>query len=125
MSVSDVMLASMTTAAASVPESGSGRPPFADASPAQVRAALTPEDAADFDREWRGAMVAATESLDLSGVHRTLESWRRIAWLTSARGPDAYRRLLARAQERSRTGEREPGSVSLDQVKALIAERLR
>lgn len=69
-------------------------------------------------------MAAATESLDLSGVHRTLESWRRIAWLTSAHGHDAYRRLLAGAQERSRTGERAPGSVSLDQVKALIAERL-
>ncbi|HEY0692946.1 MAG TPA: DUF6247 family protein [Kribbella sp.] len=76
------------------------------------------------DQHTSVAMATATESLDLSGVHRTLESWRRIAWLTAAHGHDGYRQLLARAEERSRTGAREPGSVSLDQVKALIAERL-
>ena len=118
------MLGGMTAAALPTPESGHGRPPFADASPAQVRVALTPEDAAEFDKQWHAAMAAATESLDLSGVHRALDSWRRVAWLTSTHGHDGYRRLLARAEERSRTGEREPGSVSLDQVKALIAERL-
>lgn len=47
----------MTATAAST--SGPGRqPPFADASPAQVRAALTPEDMAEFvasgGRSWRG-----------------------------------------------------------------------
>ncbi|MDT7620536.1 MAG: hypothetical protein QOF99_1437 [Pseudonocardiales bacterium] len=45
------------------------------ASPARVRAALIPEDVAEFDR--RAVMAAATESLDLAEVHRTLESWRR------------------------------------------------
>ena len=57
----------MTTAAASGPEPGRGRPPFADASPAQVRAALIPEDLAEFDRQWRSAMATATETLDLTG----------------------------------------------------------
>jgi hypothetical protein len=98
----------MTAAAAHVPEPGSGRPPFA--SPAQVRAALSRQDAAEFDRQWRAVMAKATEALDLSDVHRTLTAWRRIAWLTAVRGPDAYRRLL--------------DGVPLDVVKALIAERL-
>ena len=114
----------MTTAAASGPEPGRGRPPFADASPAQVRAALIPEDLAEFDRQWRSAMATATETLDLTGVHRTLECWRRIAWLTTANGPGGYRRMLARADRTLRTGELPPDSVPLDQVKALLAERL-
>ena len=42
---------SMTAAAAEPPEAG--RPPFADVSPAQTRQALTAEDAADFNRQWR------------------------------------------------------------------------
>ena len=114
----------MTTAAASGPEPGRGRPPFADASPAQVRAALIPEDLAEFDRQWRSAMATATETLDLTGVHRILECWRRIAWLTTANGPGGYRRMLARADGTLRTGELPPDSVPLDQVKALLAERL-
>jgi hypothetical protein len=41
------------TAAAAEPPVSAGGPPFADASPAQLRAALIPEDAAEFDRQWR------------------------------------------------------------------------
>jgi hypothetical protein len=108
----------MTAAAAQGP--GSGRPPFADASPAQVRAALIPEGVSVFDRQWRAVMAAATESLDLSDVHRTLETWRRVAWLTTARGHDGYRRLLADAERRTRTGERAPGAVSWDELRAQL-----
>ncbi|WP_445187664.1 DUF6247 family protein [Pseudonocardia sp. Cha107L01] len=50
---------------------------------------------------WCEVMAAATESLDLTEVHRTLEAWRRVAWLTSARGHDGYRRLLARGAPHS------------------------
>ena len=60
--------------------------PFADASPAVLRAALTPEDAAVFDLQWRDAMATAVERLDLTGVHAVLDAWRPVAWLTSARG---------------------------------------
>jgi len=52
------MLGGMTAAALPTPESGHGRPPFADASPAQVRVALTPEDAAEFDKQWHAAATA-------------------------------------------------------------------
>lgn len=117
-------LLGMTAAAAQIPEPDPHRPPFADATPAQVRAALVPEDVAEFDQQWRDAMGTATETLDLADVHRTLESWRRVAWLTSAHGQDGYRRLMATAAERSRTGAPNPEGVSLEQVKALISERL-
>jgi len=118
------IVSAMATAAAHEPEPVSARPPFADASPAQVRAALVPEDAERFDREWRAVMVEATENLDLTQVHQTLESWRRVAWLTRANGPDGYRRLLARAEETVRTGRMPADSVPIEQVKAMIAERL-
>lgn len=98
--------------------------PFAAASPAQVRAALTPEDAVRFDRQWRTAMAAATETLDLTGVAEVLDSWRRIAWLTAARGHEGYRRILARAGETLRTREEPPGAVSLEEIRLLIAHRL-
>ncbi|MDT7675685.1 MAG: hypothetical protein QOD82_3587 [Pseudonocardiales bacterium] len=103
------------TAAAHVPEPGSGRAPFADASPARVRAALIPEDVAEFDRQWRAAMAAATESLDLAAVHRTVESG-----LISARGHVGYRRLLADAERRTRTGERAPGAVSWEELRTQL-----
>jgi hypothetical protein len=81
---------------------------------------LIPEDAAAFDRQWREVMAAATESLDLTEVHRTLDAWRRVAWLTSERGHDGYRRLLADAERRTRTGERAPGAVSWDELRAQL-----
>lgn len=101
----------MMAAPAPGAEPARGRPPFTDASPAQVRAALIPEDVTEFDRQWRAAMATATETLDLTGVHRTLECWRRIAWRTTSNGPDAYQRMLARAEETLRTGELPPGHL--------------
>jgi hypothetical protein len=74
--------------AAAEPEPSRTRPPFADASPAEVRTALIPEEAAEFDRQWRDVMARATQQLDLSEVLETLESWRRVAWLTITNGPE-------------------------------------
>jgi hypothetical protein len=93
----------MSAGAASRTEPAHGRTTFADASPAQVRAALIPEDAIAFESQWRAAMVTATETMDLTVVHRVLEAWRRIAWLTTSNGPDAYRRMLAHAEVTLRT----------------------
>ena len=97
---------------------------FRDASPREVRAALVPEEQPDFDRQWREALADAADSLDLTDVLETLDSWRRRAWTTSHLGHDGYRRMLEKAERILRTGEPEPGSVSLDEIKALIAERL-
>ena len=92
------------------------RPPFVDATPAQIRGVLAPEDIAEFDRQWRNVMKAATDRLDLSEVHEVLESWRRIAWLTAVKGPLGYQRIMAAAERRLRTGERGAGSVPWHQL---------
>ncbi|MGQ0479487.1 MAG: DUF6247 family protein [Pseudonocardia sp.] len=94
--------------------------PFADASPAQVRAALTIEDAAEFDRQWREVMARATRELDLSEVLETLAMWRRVAWATTAVGSQQYRAVMASARHRLATGERQPGAVSWGQLKAQL-----
>ena len=114
----------MPTAAAAESDPVLSDPSFASASPATVRAALIPEDAARFDRRWREVMAAATESFDLTEVHRVLAAWRRVALLTHMHGPDGYREILARAEQRLRTGEVPTGGMTMDQVKAMIAERL-
>jgi len=108
------------TTAAGEPPASAGRPPFADASPAQLRAALIPEDTAEFDRQWREVMAGATENLDLAEMLATLESWRRIAWLTSANGPAGYCRILAKAAHLQRTGELPAGTVPWRQLKAEL-----
>jgi hypothetical protein len=107
-----------------MPATPSGEWPFASASPAEVRRALAPEDAAVFDEQWREAMSTAMDTLDLTGVHDVLDSWRPVAWLTSARGVAGYRRILARADETLRTGNRPPGSVSLEMTRLAIADQL-
>ncbi|MGH3602675.1 MAG: DUF6247 family protein, partial [Pseudonocardiaceae bacterium] len=73
----------MTTAAAPGPWHGRSGPSFSDVTPAEVRAALIPEEAAEFDQQWRDVMASATETLDLSEVLATLDSWRRVARLTT------------------------------------------
>jgi hypothetical protein len=97
-----------------------GRPPFADATPAQIRDVLAPEDAEVFARQWREVMRRATDRLDLSEVHEVLESWRRVAWLTSIRGRQEFRRTMTEAEERLRTGERGPGAVPWHQLKVEL-----
>jgi hypothetical protein len=94
--------------------------PFADASPAEVRAALTADDATEFDRQWREVMARATAQLDLAEVLQTLQTWRRIAWVTSSTGTERYRDVLHNAQQRLRTGDRHPDAVSWNQLKAEL-----
>lgn len=107
------------TSAAPDPQ-GPGRPPFADASPARIREALTPEDATAFDRHWQQVMQRATERLDLTEVHEVLDAWRQVAWATTAHGAEVYRSTLASAEERLRTGERANGAVAWHQLKAEL-----
>ena len=65
-------------------------------------------------------VARATEILDLAEVLATLESWRRIAWLTSANGPAGYRRILAKAEHLQRTGELPAGTVLWRQLKGEL-----
>ena len=71
--------------------------------PGKIRAALLPEEAGDFDVEYRRAMAEATESLDLTGVLALLERWRRVA--LSSRDHTAHRRMLDHAQRLSAGGD--------------------
>lgn len=109
------------TAAASAPGPRDGRtgPSFADATPAQVRAALIPEEAAEFEQRWREAMAEAAKSLDLAGVFDLLDEWRLIARHTAARGADEHRALYRRAAEKL-TGAELPPDMPLHEVKALL-----
>ena len=106
------------TAAASGPRPGPG-PAFRDASPAEVRAALVPEEAAEFEREWRTALAKAADTLDLTEVLETLESWRRIARLTAAAGPAGHRAMYRRAAARL-TGQDIPADEPLPRTKARL-----
>ena len=63
--------------------------------PRSIRDVLLPEEAGDFDREYRAAMVQATESLELTGVLQLLERWRCVA--ESSRDAKAHRRMLHNA----------------------------
>lgn len=107
------------TAAAPEPQHGRGGPSFADATPAQVRAALIPEEAEQFDREWRDVMARATEALDLTEVFQTLNSWRRVARITVAQGAEAHRALYRRAAARL-TGAQVPPNEPLAITKARL-----
>jgi hypothetical protein len=68
--------------------------------PRSIRGVLLPEEAGDFDREFRTAMALATETLDLTGVLQLLERWQRVA--ESSRDARAHRRMLENADRLSR-----------------------
>jgi Family of unknown function (DUF6247) len=72
--------------------------------PREIRVALTGEEIAHFDREYRHAMADAAESLDLSGVVSMLRRWQRVAWSTHD-DPDAHRHMLACADELNADGD--------------------
>ena len=109
----------MTACAAGPPPEPHRRPLFVDASPAQVRAALIPEEAAEFDHQWREVMARATDTLDLTEVLAVLESWRRVARLTTANGPDAHRRMYRRAATKLDTDDI-PDDEPLARTKARL-----
>jgi hypothetical protein len=109
----------VTAAAAPGPRHGRAKPSFLPASPADIRAALIPEEAAEFDQQWREVMTRATETLDLAEVLETLDSWRRVARLTTAVGAEAHRTMYRRAAA-ALTGEAVPADEPLPLTKARL-----
>jgi hypothetical protein len=87
--------------------SGSALPPLPlpGAIPREIRAALRPEFREQFDQDYRAALAEASRTLDLAGVHDTVEHWRVRAWIT--RDPKQHRRVVRRAAELL-TGEAPP-----------------
>jgi hypothetical protein len=81
-----------------------GEQPVSASTPREIRAALSGQEVADFDREYRRTMADAAESLDLSGVVSMLRRWQRVAWSTQD-DPDAHRHMLASADRLSAGGD--------------------
>ena len=110
----------MSAEAAEGPSHREGQVPFGVASPAEIRGALTPHDAEDFERQWRAVLATAAENLDLTPVLGMLDAWRRVAWMTASLGPDAYSQMVTEADERTRSGALPRGSVSWQVLKGEL-----
>ncbi|SDR30618.1 DUF6247 family protein [Thermostaphylospora chromogena] len=81
-----------------------------------IRAALSPADLGDFDREYRAVMTEAIETLDLDPVGAFIERWWRVAW--SSAGSDDHHAMLDTAQ-RLLNGE----DVRTRPLREVLAER--
>jgi hypothetical protein len=99
--------------------------PFADASPAQIREVLLPEELPQFEEQYAEALRVAAQEYRLDTLEECLADWRRIAWMTAS-DPEAHRRMLARAEYTTRTGQLMPGSrmVPQEEIDELIRQRL-
>jgi hypothetical protein len=83
--------------------------PLPGATPREIRDALRPEYRDEFDRDYQEALAEAGRSLDLAGLHDTVEHWRIRAWIT--RDGQEHRRVVRRAVELL-TGEQPPAEES-------------
>jgi hypothetical protein len=114
------MVFNMASPAAALPPD---REPVPPPDPVAIRACLAPGVAAEFDAEWNIVLDKAKQSKDLAPVHALLAKWRHFAY-AEQRDPGSYFRLLATAARTLATGEAPAGSVSSEEVKALIRKRL-
>lgn len=105
----------MTATYAYDEQPSSGHPLRSGASPRAIRAALLPGDRATFDVAYETALSESRESLDLTGLFKMLEHWRRVAVLQS--DPEEYRRVVRRAAE-ALTGEQVPADEPLEVTRA-------
>jgi hypothetical protein len=92
-----------------------GHPLLPGAAPRDIRANLLPEDRDRFDAEYAQALADARDSLDLTGLFKTLEHWRRLAVLQ--RDPADFRRVVRRAAELL-TGDSIPDDEPLSVTRA-------
>lgn len=93
----------------------SGHPLRRGASPGAIRAALLPVERATFDVAYEAALAESRESLDLTGLFKMLEHWRRVAVLQS--DPEGYRRVVRRAAQ-ALTGEEVAADEPLEVTRA-------
>ncbi|PZS39739.1 MAG: hypothetical protein DLM62_06640 [Pseudonocardiales bacterium] len=89
------------------------------AKPVAIRACLTPDVVAEFDREWEIVLERAKQTKDLAGVHDLLNKWRHLAY-AELKEPGSYFRLRATAAHTLAIGKAPPGSVPGEDMKALI-----
>ena len=95
--------------------------PFSDASPAEIREVLLPEEQPQFEEQYRQALRVAAETYSLDALHQTMQDWRRIAWMTHS-DPEAHRLMLARADYTLATRKRAPAAASAREVRELLGE---
>jgi hypothetical protein len=88
-------------------------------SPEAIRAALLPEQVAEFDAAYDTALTAARQTLHLDQLRHVLRMWRRMALVTE-QNPDGHRQMLAAAAEIQHTGRPRPGSVPWNELKAEL-----
>lgn len=105
--------------AAFPPDHGSVPPP----DPQAIRACLTPDVAAVFDSEWEIVLDEAKRTMDRTPVHQLLHKWRHFAY-AEVKNPGTYVRMLATAARTLSTGKAPEGSISGEEMKALIRQRL-
>jgi len=87
------------------PSQGSPDPPAPPPEPRAIRACLTPDVAAEFDREWEIVLDQAKRDQDLEPVHDLLAKWRHFAY-AELKAPGTYFRVLATAAQTLVTGQR-------------------
>ena len=95
-------------------------PPAAD--PEEIRACLSSQMRYEFDRAWDFVLDEAKRTHTLAGITDLLATWRLWAY-TELKDPGCYYRMLAQAEVILRTGKSPDGSISGDEVKALIRKR--
>jgi hypothetical protein len=88
-------------------------------SPEEIRAALLPEQAAEFDDAFNAALATARRTLRLDQLRHVLRMWRRLALMT-ARDPEGHRQMLATAAEVQRIGRSRSRSVPWSELKAEL-----
>jgi hypothetical protein len=66
--------------------------PIPARTPAEIRAALTGADRAEFERSYQAALVVAAGDYDLSPLRDVLDQWWQVAVLTA--DPAAHQRML-------------------------------
>ncbi len=103
----------------SSPQAGGGLP-----QPAAIRSQLPPGLASIFDREWEIVLDKAKGTQDLLGVQDLLLKWRHTVAAEAAE-PGWYFRLQEDAARILERGTPDPDYISGDEVRALIAARLR
>ena len=75
--------------------------------PAEIRAALTGADRAEFERAYQATLAAASTDYDLAPLHDVIDQWWQVAVLTA--DPAAHQRMLDTAAA-LRRGETVPST---------------
>jgi hypothetical protein len=90
--------------------------------PRAIRDALIDSERAEFERCYAEEMAEAARTLDLTGVLKVLDAYRKIAEITQRQGVEAHRKMLdqvARLQ-RGEDVPTVPGHVHKAEINARL-----